>query len=71
MTNISAAEMTNGFEYTRSESYRHINRFKQQKNNTRTTVAATSPLNVEGLTLGFSSDEIVNAVRESRARYAL
>ena len=66
MTSLSTATMTRHFDIPQS-----INRFKQPKSNIQAKATAASPLNVVGLTLGFSRDEIVQAVRESRARYAV
>lgn len=64
MASLSTARMTSDFETPQS-----INRFKQPKGKIQTNATAASPLNVAGLALGFSRDEIVQVVRESRLRY--
>ena len=60
MSSLATAKMPCGFESNQS-----IKSMQQPQAQSKDV----SPLDVEGLTLGFGRDEIVQAVRESRARY--
>ena len=62
MSSLATAKMPRDFE-----SFQPNNGIQQPK----TQAKITSPLNVEGIALDLGRDEIVQAVRESRAHYTV